>query len=213
MIPLGVTPPTRTTRTPVRVPARQSARESLSEARAALDALLADESAAERIEAIAVLLADRFRAGGKVLACGNGGSACDAMHFVEELTGRFRNDRPPLAAIACTDVGHITCTANDYGFERVFSRWVEALGREGDVLIVLSTSGNSPNIVRAVEAGAARDMTVVALLAKDGGKAFATGACDHHLLVPGDTSDRIQELHMLILHTLVEGVERIMFHQ
>src|SRR5690606_37102902 len=126
----------------------------------------------------------------------NGGSACDAMHFAEELTGRFRKDRAPLAAIACTDFGHITCTANDYGFEHVYSRWVEALGRGDDVLIVLSTSGNSANIVKAAAAGRAKKMTKVALLGKDGGA--LAGACDRELIVPGETSDRIQELHMLV---------------
>lgn len=184
---------------------------ALKDAREALDRLIATPAVAEQVDAVADRLAECLRAGGKVLACGNGGSACDAAHFVEELTGRFRRDRPPLPAIACTDAGHITCTANDYGYERVFSRWVEALGREGDALVLLSTSGESENILRAAEAGAARDMTVVALLGRDGGRAIRSGAIDHPILVPGDTADRIQELHMLILHALVEGVERLLF--
>jgi D-sedoheptulose 7-phosphate isomerase len=178
-------------------------------AKAALDALSKDAAVIDRIDRLAALLAERFAASNKVLICGNGGSACDAMHFAEELTGRFRADRPPLAAIACTDPGHLTCTANDFGFEHVFSRWVEALGKPGDVLILLSTSGDSPNILKAAEAGEARRLTTIALLGKDGGK--LRGRCDHELIVPGEGSDRIQELHMLILHTLVEGVERIMF--
>lgn len=197
---------------PHAVPPSHSLRRSLTDARAALDALLSDTSLVDRIDAVADLIAERFRTGHKLLACGNGGSACDAMHFVEELTGKFRHDRPPLPAIACSDVGHITCTANDYGFERIFSRWVEALGRESDVLVVLSTSGNSPNILRAIEAAHQRDMTVVAFLGQEGGKALPhLDSSDFSLTVPGETSDRIQELHMLILHTLVEGVERTLF--
>jgi D-sedoheptulose 7-phosphate isomerase len=187
-------------------PASQS---SLTAARAALEALLADHTIPERIDRIAACLAERFAAGRKVLICGNGGSACDAMHFAEELTGRFNEDRPALPAIACIDPGHITCTANDYGYEHVFARWVQALGKKGDVLIVLSTSGNSPNILRAVEAAAKLDMQTVGLLGRGGGQ--LQDACEHEIVVPGETSDRIQELHMLILHTLVEGVERIMF--
>jgi D-sedoheptulose 7-phosphate isomerase len=181
-------------------------RRAFSDARAALDAVMADDGLLGRVAALASLLADRFTSGGKVLICGNGGSACDAAHFAEELTGRFRADRPPLPAIACVEPGHLTCTANDYGFEEVFSRWVEALGRPGDVLILLSTSGNSENVVRAARAGRRLGLTTASLLGSDGGR--VKGLCDHELIVPGGTSDRIQELHMLILHALVEGVER-----
>ena len=117
-----------------------TASQSVSAAKAALDALAQSRPTLELIDRLAALLAERFAAGKKVLICGNGGSACDAMHFAEELTGRFRKDRPALPALACTDPGHITCTANDFGFEHVFSRWVEALGQKGDVLILLSTT-------------------------------------------------------------------------
>lgn len=178
-------------------------------ARAALDAFVADPGNLREVDAWAALLAERFAAGRKVLICGNGGSACDAVHFAEELTGRFRADRPPLPAIACADVGHITCTANDYGFDHVFSRWVRALGAAGDILIVLSTSGNSANVMRAAEAARDKGMETLGLLGKGGGK--LRPLCDRSLVVPGETSDRIQELHMLILHTLVEGVEHAMF--
>ncbi|MCA9299977.1 MAG: SIS domain-containing protein, partial [Phycisphaerales bacterium] len=171
--------------------------------RAAMDAFLADDEAVARVGDASRRLAEVFRSGHKVLALGNGGSACDAMHFCEELTGRFRADRDPLPAIACIDPGHLTCTANDYGFEQVFARWVRALGAPGDALVVLSTSGNSPNVVRAVEA--ASDMTTIALLGPSGGA--LRGRCDLEWRIDAATPDRIQEVHMTILHTLIEGVE------
>jgi D-sedoheptulose 7-phosphate isomerase len=181
---------------------------ALTEARRVLDAFVTTPENIEWIESLAVLLHQRFASGHKVMICGNGGSACDAMHFAEELTGRFRKDRQPLAAIACTDFGHITCTANDYGFDHVYSRWVDALGRPDDVLIVLSTSGNSANVIHAVRSARARRMTTVALLGRSGGELKGMG--DRELIVPGEHSDRIQELHMLVLHILVEVVEGMM---
>jgi D-sedoheptulose 7-phosphate isomerase len=187
------------------VTADGTAANALASAKAALNTLAADPRAAATIDRLASILAACFSAGHKALICGNGGSACDAAHFAEELTGRFKADRPPLPAIACTDAGHITCTANDYGFEFVFSRWVDALGREGDCLILLSTSGNSPNIVRAATAAKQAGLTTIALLGRGGGK--LRGVCDHEIIAPGDSSERVQELHMLILHTIVEGIE------
>ncbi len=181
---------------------------AISEARRALEALAADHALLERLEALPALLASCFKAGGKVLICGNGGSMCDAMHFAEELTGRFRNDRPALPAISLADPAHLTCVGNDYGFDQVFSRGVEAYGKKGDVLVVLSTSGNSPNIVRALEAGKSRGMVTVALLGRDGGR--CRGKADHEIVAPGDSSERIQELHMVVLHTIVAEVERIL---
>lgn len=180
-------------------------RSALLEARRVLDLLLADASAVDAIDACAEHLASVIRNGNKIMVIGNGGSSCDAAHFAEELTGRFRADRRPLAAIACTDVGHVTCTANDYGFEHVFSRWVEALGRPGDALIALSTSGNSANITRALRSAQRLGMRTIGLLGKGGGEARTL--CDRAIVVPGDTSDRIQELHMLILHGWVEAIE------
>lgn len=170
---------------------------------------MSDSAAITAFEKLSALLIDAFRAGNKVLICGNGGSLCDAIHFAEELTGRFRADRPPLPAIALADPGHITCTANDYGFEHVFSRAVEALGKPGDLLIILSTSGNSPNCLNAAAAGRARRLTTAALLGKTGG--LLRSACDLHLIAPGETSDRIQEIHMVVLHTLVERAENALF--
>lgn len=179
--------------------------DAFAQAAAALAEFRADPANLARVGTVAREMAGALASGGKILACGNGGSLCDAMHFCEELTGRFRDDRAPLAAVACTDPGHITCTANDYGYEHVFARWVRALGRRGDVLVVLSTSGNSPSIVRAAEAAERMGIATVALLGKGGGT--MRGRCRHEWIVPGATSDRIQEIHMLVLHALVEGIE------
>lgn len=186
-----------------------SLRSSLRRGLEVLEAFLRDQGNLVRLDLVATLLADRLRDGGKALACGNGGSATQAVHFAEELTGRFRTDRRPLAALACADVGHITCTANDFGFQHVFSRWIEALGRPRDVLLLLSTSGNSTNLVLATEAARAGGITTVALLGGSGGK--LAGTCDYEWIVPADSPDRVQEVHMLILHGLIEGVERILF--
>lgn len=147
--------------------------------------------------------------GGKVLACGNGGSFCDASHLAEELSGRFRKDRAALAALALSDGAFLTCAANDFGYDQVFARGVEALGRSGDVLVVFSSSGNSPNVIRAAEAGRQRGLKVVGLLGKDGGK--LKKLCNYSVVVPGSTTDRIQEIHVKVLHLLVEGVERALF--
>lgn len=168
--------------------------------------LASDREAAARVVRVGSDIAERSRRGGKVLAIGNGGSCADAVHFCEELTGRYRQDRPPIAAAACSDAGHITCTGNDYGFDQIFSRWVQGLGRPDDTLIALSTSGNSENIARAVEAARDHGMSVVLLLGRDGGRLADAG--DESWIVPGDTADRIQELHMLILHSLVGAIER-----
>jgi len=146
-----------------------------------------------------------WQARGKVLIAGNGGSAADAMHFAEELVARFEKDRKGLAAIALCDPTVLTCAANDFGFDRVFSRQVEALGNPNDILIVLSTSGNSPNILRAIEAAMAKGMLTVAFLGRDGGK--ARGKCSIELIVPAEKSHRIQEGHKLLYHTICEWVD------
>lgn len=169
-------------------------------------AFASDSENASKIESLARVCAQSVRTGGKILAIGNGGSCADAVHFCEELTGRYRDDRDPIPAIACADAGHITCVGNDYGFEHIFSRWVDGLGNTGDVLVALSTSGNSANITRAVDVASRKGMHIATLLGKGGGKLLAKG--DTQWVVPGETSDRIQELHMLILHALVGAIER-----
>ena len=148
--------------------------------------------------------------GKKLLACGNGGSMCDAMHFAEEWTGRFRGDRDPLPALAFSDPAQLTCIANDFGFDEVFARQVAAHGREGDLLVVLSTSGESPNILRALEEARARGVKTIGLLGKGGGAALTLS--DVAIVVPSaTTSDRIQELHINVLHAVIEAVERRLF--
>lgn len=141
------------------------------------------------------------------MSCGNGGSNCDAMHFAEELSGRFRSDRKALPAISISDPAHITCVGNDYGFEYIFSRYVEALGREGDVLLAISTSGNSSNILNAVKAAKERGMMVIALSGKDGGK-LASMADVNIIVSHVGFSDRIQEVHIKIIHILILLIEK-----
>ncbi len=182
---------------------------SFREAQECLAAFLADVEQFGRVRRFADVLAACFRNGGKALSCGNGGSMSDAMHFAEEWSGRYRSERPPLPAIAFSDPGHMSCVANDYGFAEVFARQVQALGREGDVLLMLSTSGNSPNLLRAAEEARRRGVTTVGLLGKGGGALLAL--CDVPIVVPGSTSDRIQELHIKIIHIVIESVERELF--
>ncbi|MGY0393596.1 MULTISPECIES: D-sedoheptulose 7-phosphate isomerase [unclassified Fusobacterium] len=174
-----------------------------------LENFIKEEEERRETEKVAKELADVFQKGNKVLICGNGGSNCDALHFAEEFTGRFRGDRRALPAIAISDSSHITCVGNDYGFDHIFSRGVEAYGKEGDMFFGISTSGNSPNVIKAVEVAKKMGMKTCVLLGKDGGK--LKGMCDYEFVIPGKTSDRVQEIHMMILHIIIEGVERIMF--
>jgi len=174
-----------------------------------LNNFIADEHNFTLIAKVVEELARAYQKGNKVLIAGNGGSMTDAMHFAEELTGRFCKDRKALPAISLADPSHITCVGNDYGFDCIFSRGVEAFGKEGDFFIGLSTSGNSPNIIKAVTTAKENGMKTILLLGKDGGK--LKGCADFEFIIPGATSDRIQEIHMFILHVLVEGIERILF--
>ena len=180
----------------------------LAEARTVLDRFLADETNLACIAQAAELMAASLRGGGKILTCGNGGSLCDAQHFAEELSGRYRQDRPALAAIALTEASHMTCVANDFGFEFVFSRFVQALGRPADVLLAISTSGNSPNILRAAEAAKAAGMLVVSLTGKDGGQLASLS--DVEIRVPHfGFADRIQEVHIKAIHIMIMLIEKL----
>lgn len=144
--------------------------------------------------------------GNQIISCGNGGSMCDAMHFAEELSGRYRNDRPAYPAISISDPAHITCVANDYGYEFVFSRMVEALGKKGDVLVAISTSGNSENILNAIRAAKNKGMFVIGLTGKDGGKMGPL--CDSEIRAPeSDYADRAQEIHIKVIHSLIDYAE------
>ncbi len=183
--------------------------EELQEAAQVLNAFIADEENIAAIEQAARLLADSFKQKGKVLACGNGGSHCDAMHFAEELTGRYRENRPAYPAIAISDPSHLSCVSNDYGYEYVFSRYIEGLGQPGDVLFGISTSGNSGNIIKAVEAAKAEGMKVIILSGKDGGQ--LAGQADVEIRVPHfGFADRIQEIHIKVIHILIQLIEKYM---
>ena len=186
-------------------------RSELTEASEVLNRFLADDTNLQAIEKAAKLLAERFKDGGKVLSCGNGGSHCDAMHFAEELTGRYRENRPGYAAIAISDPSHLSCVANDFGFEFVFSRYLEAVGQRGDVLFALSTSGNSKNIINAIAAAKAKDIKVIVLTGKDGGQ--MAGLADVEIRVPhSGYADRIQEVHIKIIHIMIQLIEKEMEH-
>ena len=183
-------------------------RAELEEARAVLDGFLAAPENVARVTQAAELMAASLKSGGKLLSCGNGGSLCDAQHFAEELSGRYRGDRPALAAIALTEASHMTCVANDYGFEFVFSRFVQALGRPGDVLLAISTSGNSPNILRAAEVARELGMRVVSLTGKDGGQLAALS--DVEIRAPhSGYADRIQEIHIKAIHIIIQLIEKL----
>ena len=187
-------------------------RASFEEALTTLQAFMAAPESYANVQRFVDAAAGTFAAGGKLLACGNGGSMCDAMHFVEEWTGRFRGDRAALPAISMGDPSQLTCIANDFGFDEVFARQVEALGRTGDLLLAISTSGNSPNCLRAIDVAKRKGLTVVGLLGKGGGKMKAL--VDIPIVVPlAQTSDRIQEVHIKVIHIVIEAVERRMFPQ
>lgn len=180
---------------------------ALTEAREALDALMADEATLEAVSLAAHRMAQAIRVGNKILSCGNGGSLCDAMHFAEEMTGRYRQNRPGYAAIAIADASHMSCVGNDYGYLDVFSRYVEAVGQKGDVLLAITTSGTSANVIKAVEAAKAKGMIVVGLTGKKD-SALAQKA-DIAIVTPADRwADRVQELHIKCIHIMIELVER-----
>jgi D-sedoheptulose 7-phosphate isomerase len=181
--------------------------QELYEARNILDNFINNVENIDKIEAAAKLLSDSINNGGKIMTCGNGGSHCDAMHFAEELTGKYRHHRKPIAAISISDASHITCVSNDYGFENIFSRYIEALGSANDCLFCISTSGNSLNILRAAETALHKGIKVVALTGKDGGK--LARLADIEIRVPhSNFSDRIQEMHIKIIHIIIYLIEK-----
>lgn len=183
---------------------------ALAESADALEALRRNTATLDAIVAAGALLAETLSGRGRVYSCGNGGSMSDAMHFAEELSGRYRQNRRALAAQAISDVGHLSCVANDFGYEQVFARYVEAHGQAGDVLVAISTSGTSPNVLRAAEVARARGMRVVALTGRRG-TPLGTLA-DIELCTPaGRYADRVQELHIKVIHILLELVEQALF--
>lgn len=184
-------------------------RSELQEAAETLDKFLQDSKQLSAIQQAAVMLATAFQHDGKVISCGNGGSHCDAMHFAEELTGRYRENRPGYPAIAISDVSHLSCVSNDFGYDYVFSRYVEAVGRAGDVLFGISTSGNSVNVINAVQAAKDKGMKVILLTGKSGGKMVELA--DIEIRVPHHGyADRIQEVHIKIIHILILLIEKEM---
>jgi D-sedoheptulose 7-phosphate isomerase len=184
--------------------------DTLAEAHTALDALRENAPALAAIAAAGLAMAEALRRGGRVFSCGNGGSMCDAMHFAEELSGRYREDRRALAAVAISDPGHLSCVANDYGWEAVFSRYIEAHGRGGDCLLAISTSVSSRNVLAAASAAKALGMTVVALTGRPG--APLGDAADIAICTPARRyTDRVQELHIKVIHILIELIERALF--
>ena len=183
-------------------------RQELTEAQSVLETFINDPANLSAIEAAARLMAGALTTGKKIISCGNGGSHCDAMHFAEELSGRYRENRRSLAAIAISDVSHISCVSNDYGYEFIFSRFIEGLGNEGDVLMGISTSGNSGNIIRAVEAARQKGMSVVLLTGKNGGQ--LAHQADVEIRVPHfGYADRIQEIHIKVIHLFILLIEKL----
>ncbi|MEN9444035.1 MAG: hypothetical protein RIS47_925 [Bacteroidota bacterium] len=179
---------------------------NFEEAYQLLYAFYNQEKNMKSIEQAGIAMVHALNAGNKIISCGNGGSMADAMHFAEELTGRFRDTRPALAAIAISDPTHISCVANDYGYDYIFSKYIEGLGKAGDVLLAISTSGNSPNVVKAAESARAKGILVVGLTGKDGGK--LAPLCDVEIRVPHLAyADRVQEIHIKVIHNLIQFTE------
>lgn len=180
--------------------------DELKESAAILNSFIQSSDSIFAIEKAVHLMSQTLRKGNKIISCGNGGSMSDAMHFAEELSGRFRDDRKSLAAIAISDPAYITCTANDYGFEHIFSRFVEGIGKDGDILLAISTSGNSANVIKAVITAKQKGMFVIALTGKDGGK--LAPLADVEIRAPHSTyADRAQEIHIKVIHVLIKQIE------
>jgi D-sedoheptulose 7-phosphate isomerase len=179
---------------------------NFTDARDILDNFIKDEQNWIKFEKAGQIMVEAVKNNHIVFSCGNGGSMCDAMHFAEELSGRFRNDRAAIPAIAISDSSHITCVANDYGFDHVFSRYIEGMGKVGDVLLAISTSGNSANVVNAAKIAKEKQMKVISLTGKSGGQLASIS--DVELRAPmSEFSDRVQEIHIKIIHSLIHYIE------
>ncbi len=182
-------------------------RKHFEEAGELLNKIMSDDQFISSVEAAGMAMVESLRGEGKIISCGNGGSMCDAMHFAEELTGRYRGDRPSIAAISISDPSHITCVGNDYGFDFIFSRFVEGVGKKGDVLLGISTSGNSSNVIQAAKSAKTKGMKVICLTGKDGGQ--IASLCDLEVRVPWmQYADRIQEIHIKVIHSLIDYIEK-----
>lgn len=182
--------------------------DNFKEAQEVLNQFSNDNNAIQKIADAATIMADALKNGKKIFSCGNGGSMCDAMHFAEELSGRFRNDRKALAAVSISDPSHISCVGNDYGYEFVFSRYIEGLANAGDVLLAISTSGNSKNVLRAIEAAKEKGMKIIGLTGKDGGE--MANLCDVEIRAPHSKyADRAQEIHIKVIHNFIQCIEQM----
>jgi D-sedoheptulose 7-phosphate isomerase len=185
----------------------EAIKKHFQEAQSVLHVFLANEENFRKIESAGKLLVDAIKSGKKILSCGNGGSMCDAMHFAEELSGRYRENRKALPAISIADPSHLSCVSNDFGYQFVFSRMVEAIGQPGDVLFAISTSGNSENVLQAIAAAKQKGIKIVGLTGRDGGK--MAELCDVELRAPQSLyADRAQEIHIKIIHSLIDYIER-----
>lgn len=187
-------------------------RNDFLEAQEVLYNFMQQPSVFQNLESIVQCMVDSISNGGKVIACGNGGSMSDAMHFAEELSGKFREHRKGLPAVAVSDPSFISCVANDYGYQYVFSRFIEAMGKPGDVLLAISTSGNSENVLQAVYEARKRNIKTIVLTGKDGGKLL--NEADYSICVPYlGYADRIQEIHIQIIHTIIHAIEHELFEK
>jgi D-sedoheptulose 7-phosphate isomerase len=184
----------------------QSFIKEFTEAQQVIENFIKNKSNFEKLEKAGEIMVESLKNGGKIISCGNGGSMCDAMHFAEELTGRYRNERPSIAAISISDPSHLTCVANDYGFDSVFSRFIEGMGNKGDVLLAISTSGNSANVIKAAETAKKKGLKVIGLTGKTGGKLAAL--CNVEIRVDHmGYADRVQEIHIKVIHSLINYIE------
>jgi len=184
---------------------------ALTDAKKTLESILSNQQNLKMIEESINEFVLGFKAGNKVFSCGNGGSMCDSMHFAEELTGRFRKDRAALPAISISDPAHLSCVSNDFGYEHVFDRFISGWGQKGDILLAISTSGNSKNVILAAIEARKKGMKIIGLLGKDGGE--LKNLVDYPIIVESKVTDRIQEIHIKIIHIFIEGIERSLFPQ